>query len=76
MLIPGRALKPSLVNQYEIGSKNELFDGKIIANLSVYRIINSNLAVVAPFKADGTVNSDNTVKNLTEKLPAMVLILI
>jgi iron complex outermembrane recepter protein len=61
----GQALKPSLVNQYEVGSKNELFDGKIIANLSVYRIINSNLAVVAPFKADGTVNSDNTVKELS-----------
>ncbi len=61
----GQALKPSLLNQYEVGSKNELFDGKIIANLSVYRIINSNLAVVAPFKADGTVNSDNTVKELS-----------
>lgn len=61
----GQALKPSLVNQYEVGSKNELFDGKIIANVSVYRIINSNLAVVAPFKADGTINSDNTVKELS-----------
>ena len=60
----GQVLKPSLVNQYEAGLKNELFDGKIIANLSVYRIINSNLAVVAPFKADGTVNSDNTLKQL------------
>ncbi|MGZ3758171.1 MAG: TonB-dependent siderophore receptor [Mucilaginibacter sp.] len=60
----GQGLKPSLVDQYEVGSKNELFDGKIIANLSVYRIINNNLAVVAPFKADGTVNSDNTVKQL------------
>ncbi|ASU34118.1 TonB-dependent receptor [Mucilaginibacter xinganensis] len=60
----GQGLKPSLVNQYEVGAKNELFNGKIIANLSVYRIINSNLAVVAPFKADGTINSDNTVKQL------------
>ncbi len=60
----GQGLKPSLVNQYEAGSKNELFDGKIIANVSVYRIINSNLAVVAPFKADGTINSDNTIKQL------------
>ncbi|MEO6631126.1 MAG: TonB-dependent receptor, partial [Mucilaginibacter sp.] len=60
----GQGLKPSLVNQYEAGVKNELFDGKIIANVSVYRIINSNLAVVAPVKADGTVNSDNTVKQL------------
>jgi iron complex outermembrane recepter protein len=61
----GQGLKPSLVDQYEVGAKNELFDGKIIANVSVYRIINSNLAVVAPFKADGAVNSDNTVKELS-----------
>jgi len=61
----GQGLKPSLLNQYEIGSKNELFNGKIIANVSVYRIINSNLAVVSPVKADGTVNSDNTVKTLS-----------
>lgn len=60
----GQGLKPSIVNQYEAGVKNELFDGKITANVSVYRIINNNLAVVAPFKADGTVNSDNTVKQL------------
>ncbi|MDR3694243.1 TonB-dependent receptor [Mucilaginibacter sp.] len=61
----GQGLKPSLVNQYELGSKNEFFDGKIVANVSIYRIINSNLAVVAPAKADGTVNSDNTIKELS-----------
>jgi len=61
----GQGLKPSLVNQYEIGSKNEFFDGKIVAGVSVYCIVNSNLAVIAPFKADGTVNSDNTVKELS-----------
>lgn len=61
----GQGLKPSLLNQYEVGSKNELFDGKIIANVSVYRIVNSNLAVVSPVKADGSVNSDNTVKTLS-----------
>jgi len=60
----GQGLKPSLVDQYEAGIKNELFNGKIIANLSVYRIVNSNLAVVAPFKADGSINSDNTIKQL------------
>jgi iron complex outermembrane receptor protein len=60
----GQGLKPSIVNQYEAGLKNLFFDGKISANLSIYRIINSNLAVVAPFRADGTINSDNTIKQL------------
>ncbi|MEO8887432.1 MAG: TonB-dependent receptor [Mucilaginibacter sp.] len=61
----GQGLKPSIIDQYEAGFKNELFGGKLIANVSIYRIINNNLAVVAPFKADGTVNSDNTVKQFT-----------
>jgi iron complex outermembrane receptor protein len=62
----GQGLKPSIVDQYEAGVKNELFDGKLTANFSIYRIINNNLAVVSPYKADGvTVNSDNTVKTLS-----------
>lgn len=60
----GQGLRPSLVNQYEAGLKNEFLNGKLSANVSVYRIINSNLAVTAPFRADGSVNSDNTVKQL------------
>ena len=62
----GQGLKPSIIDQYEAGIKNELFDGKLTANVSIYRIINNNLAVVSPYKADGvTVNSDNTVKTLS-----------
>jgi iron complex outermembrane recepter protein len=61
----GQSIAPSLVDQYEAGIKNELLDGKLSVNMSVYRIVNNNLAVVAPFKADGTINSDNTVKTLS-----------
>ncbi len=61
----GQGLKPSVIDQYEAGVKNELLDGKLTANFSIYRIINNNLAVVSPFKADGTTNSDNTVKTLS-----------
>jgi len=62
----GQGLKPSIMDQYEAGIKNELFGGKISANFSIYRIINNNLAVVSPFQADGvTPNSDNTVKTMS-----------
>ncbi|RSK43942.1 TonB-dependent receptor [Hymenobacter rigui] len=40
----GAALPPSLINQYEVGVKNELFNGLLSANLTGYRIVNSNLA--------------------------------
>ena len=59
----GQGLKPSILNQYEAGLKNELFDGKVSANLAVYQIINNDVAVVAPYLADGiTPNTDNTIK--------------
>lgn len=60
-----QALSPSLVNQYEIGNKNEFWDGKIAVNVGIYRIINSNLAVVSPVDKDGKVNSDNTIKKFS-----------
>lgn len=60
----GQLLKPSIINQYEVGVKNNLLHDKLSINLSIYRIINSNLAQQAEFRADGTVNSDATVKEL------------
>lgn len=62
--IYGQLLKPSIIDQYELGIKNNFFNSALSANLSVYRIINSNLAQQAEFKADGTLNSDATVKEL------------
>jgi iron complex outermembrane receptor protein len=62
----GQGLKPSIIDQYEAGIKNEFFNGKLSANLSIYRIVNNNLAVISPYKADGiTINSDNTVKTFS-----------
>ncbi|MEO6522729.1 MAG: TonB-dependent receptor [Mucilaginibacter sp.] len=58
-------LSPSIVNQYELGSKNQLFDGKIALNVSIYRIINSNLAVMSPTLKDGSTNSITTIKKFS-----------
>lgn len=38
------ALKPSTINQYEIGIKNELLDDRLFANLTLYQIENNNLS--------------------------------
>ncbi len=62
--IYARLLKPSIIDQYELGIKNSLFNNALSANFSIYRIINSSLAQQAEFKADGTLNSDVTVKEL------------
>ncbi|MDB5276738.1 MAG: TonB-dependent receptor [Ferruginibacter sp.] len=62
--IYSQLLKPSIVDQYEVGVKNNFLNDKLSVNFSMYKIINSNLAQQAEFKADGTLNSDATVKEL------------
>ncbi|SET47691.1 TonB-dependent receptor [Hymenobacter actinosclerus] len=39
-----RPLPPTLVDQYELGVKKELLDGRLSANVTAYRIVNGNLA--------------------------------
>ena len=38
----GQNLAPSLIDQYEVGIKNDLFKGAVSANVTAYRIVNSN----------------------------------
>ncbi|WP_201980825.1 TonB-dependent receptor [Hymenobacter rubidus] len=42
--LQGNSLAPSLIDQYEVGIKNELFNGALSANVTAYRIVNSNQA--------------------------------
>jgi iron complex outermembrane receptor protein len=40
--LQGVNLAPSLIDQYEVGIKNDLFKGALSANVTAYRIVNSN----------------------------------
>ena len=61
-----QALEPSIIDQFEVGIKNDLFNGKMTANFTVYKIINNNLAQQAQFLRDGvTINTDRNIKELT-----------
>jgi iron complex outermembrane receptor protein len=67
--VDGRTLAPSIIDQFEIGAKNELFGGALSANFTVYRIINNNLAQTAPFLKDGVTQNNNTaIKQLTGQM--------
>ncbi|MFC4231161.1 TonB-dependent siderophore receptor [Parasediminibacterium paludis] len=62
----GNALAPSIIDQYEIGVKNNFFGGALSANVTAYRIVNNNLAQTALFSADGiTPNNNANLKALT-----------
>jgi iron complex outermembrane receptor protein len=58
--ITGNALPPSIIDQYEVGLKNELLAGKMSLNVTVYQINNSNLAQIS--LANG--NTNTNVKEL------------
>ena len=59
-------LEASIIDQYEIGVKNDLIKDKLSANLTYYKIINNNLAQQAQFLADGvTINTDANIKEMT-----------
>lgn len=58
-------IKPSIVDQFELGVKNDLIRDKLSLNVTAYRIINHNLAQMAPFKKDGSDNTDTNIKELT-----------
>jgi iron complex outermembrane receptor protein len=60
-----KPLNPSIIDQYELGWKNIFFKGKMAANMSIYRITNSNLAQQAILLADGTPNTNSNIKELT-----------
>lgn len=61
----GSTLKPSIIDQYEVGIKNDFFKGLLSANVTVYRILNNNLAQTAPFDKDGNQNSNTAIKVLS-----------
>lgn len=57
-------IDPSIIDQYEAGIKKDFWRGLLSTNVTVYQITNSNLAQTAEFKADGSVNTDTTIKTL------------
>ncbi len=63
--VDGKTLNPSLIDQYEIGIKNDFWKGIFSTNVTLYQIVNTNLAQTAEFKANGSFNTDTTIKVLS-----------
>lgn len=61
--INNNALKPSTIDQYEIGIKNKFLNERLFANITFYQITNSNLAQMS--LANG--NTNTNVKELAGK---------
>ena len=63
--VNGDALEASIIDQFELGVKKEFLEGKLTSNVTLYQIVNSNLAQTAEFKANGTLNTDTSIKVLS-----------
>lgn len=63
--VDGNVLDPSIIKQYEIGVKNDFWKGLLTANVTLYQITNDNLAQTAEFKADGSINTNTAIKELS-----------
>jgi iron complex outermembrane receptor protein len=63
--IYGSSLPPSIIDQYEAGIKNDFFQGMVSVNLTLYHIVNNNLAQTAQFDKDGNQNSNTSIKVLS-----------
>ena len=63
--IYNNVLPASIIDQYELGIKNIMLQGKLTVNVTAYKIINSNLAQTAQFDKDGNVNNNSNLKELS-----------
>lgn len=58
-------IKPSVITQYEAGIKKEFRGQRVSTGITVYHTVNDNLAQTAQYKADGSINTDTTIKILS-----------
>ncbi len=63
--LEGKAIKPSLIDQYEVGVKNQFLNGLLSTNVTLYRIKNNNLAQMASNLRDGSINVNPNIKLLS-----------
>ncbi len=63
--VTNEALKPSIIDQFEVGLKKQFWKNKFMAGITAYQIMNSTLAQMAEFNAEGTINTDSSIKILS-----------
>ncbi len=62
------SLKPSVIDQFEVGMKHNFWNNAVALNLSLYQIENRNFYQMAEKALDGTFNSDKEVKEFAGKM--------
>jgi iron complex outermembrane receptor protein len=66
------ALKPTTIDQYEVGIKKNLWNNAIAVNFSAYQILYKNYYQTAELDPSGKPNSDTNMKEFAGKCAAVV----
>ncbi len=66
--INDNSLKPSLVDQFELGMKKNFWNNAVALNLSLYQIENRNFYQMSEQKINGVVNSNKDIKEFAGKM--------
>lgn len=61
-------LKASVVDQYEIGIKKNVFNNTVAFNINAYQIDNRNTYTTAIYDKNGNLNSDSSIKEFAGKV--------
>ncbi|WP_332452887.1 TonB-dependent receptor [Chryseobacterium aquaticum] len=64
----GDGLKPSIIDQFEVGIKKNIWNNSIAFNVTGYQILNKNFYQQAQFLPDGTANSNTNIREFAGKL--------
>lgn len=60
-------MRPSIIDQFEAGIKNDFLDGRLSANVTWYKIVNNKFAQTAELNVAGAPNGDTNLKEFTGK---------
>ena len=67
------SLKPSIIDQFEVGLKKNFWNNAVSLNFTAYQIINQNFYQTAELDAQGNLNSDSSIKEFAGKLKSQGL---
>ncbi|WP_312765182.1 TonB-dependent siderophore receptor [Epilithonimonas sp.] len=67
-VMTGNGLKPSIIDQFEVGLKKNVWNNAVAFNVTAYQIFNKNFYQQAQFDSAGNANSNTNIKEFAGKL--------
>ncbi len=66
--LAGNGLTPSIIDQFELGIKKNIWNNTLSFNITAYQILNRNFFQTADSRSDGSMNTDSLLKDFAGKM--------